>query len=281
MKQVLVCTDGSKYAFEALKYGAWIAEKAGGHLTALYVSDLRQFQLPAVLDLAGSLGIQPYQDSIDILRKVEDEKVKWIRAETEKAMEALGVRSGVFEARSGLLCDVLDEYDRKVDLLVLGKRGEGFEFASEHLGSSLERVLRESALPCWVGNREYREIGNVAFAYDGGKSCREGLRFLTESQWLRDLPFRILVAAEGEGDVGWAQEQAQEAEVTLAGAGYEVETEMLNGVVEDAIANYVSDRGVDLLLMGAYGHSRLRRLIIGSTTSEMLLRCRIPILCFR
>lgn len=281
MKQILVCTDGSKYAFEALKYGAWVAGRTGAHLTALYVSDLRQFQLPAVLDLSGSLGIQPYQDSIDILRQVEDEKVKWVRAETEKALEELGARSAVFEARTGLLSDVVREYADGVDLVVLGKRGEGFEFASEHLGSNLERVLRESELPCLVGNREFREIGKIAFAYDGGKSCEVGLRFLAEDPLLRGLPIRILVAAEGDGDVVWAQERAREAENTLVAAGYAVETEMLNGVVEDAIATYVAEQGVDLLLMGAYGHSRLRRLIIGSTTSEMLLRCRIPILCFR
>ncbi len=281
MKDILVCTDGSKYAFEALKYGAWVADRTGAHVKALYVSDLRQFQLPAVLDLSGSLGIQPYQDSIDILRQVEDEKVKWVRVETEKAFAELGIGSAVFEAQTGLLSDVVREYDGEVDLVVLGKRGEGFEFASEHLGSTLERVLRESELPCLVGNREYREIGKVAFAYDGGKSCLEGLRFLKEESLLKGLPILILVAAEGDGDVDWAREQANEAEDALVDAGYSVEVEMLNGVVEDAIAKYVSDQGIDLLLMGAYGHSRLRRLIIGSTTSEMLRRCRIPILCFR
>jgi nucleotide-binding universal stress UspA family protein len=33
--------------------------------------------------------------------------------------------------------------------------------------------------------------------------------------------------------------------------------------------------------MGAYGHSRIRSLIVGSTTATMVRRCRIPVLMFR
>jgi len=38
---------------------------------------------------------------------------------------------------------------------------------------------------------------------------------------------------------------------------------------------------IDLLLMGAYGHSRIRNLIIGSTTTSMIRSCKIPVLLFR
>ncbi|MDF1750857.1 MAG: universal stress protein, partial [Alphaproteobacteria bacterium] len=38
---------------------------------------------------------------------------------------------------------------------------------------------------------------------------------------------------------------------------------------------------IDLLVMGAYGHSRIRNLIIGSTTSAMLRLCKIPVMMFR
>ena len=38
---------------------------------------------------------------------------------------------------------------------------------------------------------------------------------------------------------------------------------------------------VNLLVMGAYGHSRIRSLIIGSTTSEMIRSCLVPVMLFR
>jgi nucleotide-binding universal stress UspA family protein len=47
------------------------------------------------------------------------------------------------------------------------------------------------------------------------------------------------------------------------------------------IGNRVELGGIDLLVMGAYGHSRIRSLIVGSTTAAMARRCRIPVLMFR
>ncbi len=56
---------------------------------------------------------------------------------------------------------------------------------------------------------------------------------------------------------------------------------MLSGEVETAIAEYVNNTQINLLVAGAYGHSRIRELLIGSTTTELLRRCRVPLLCFR
>jgi nucleotide-binding universal stress UspA family protein len=47
------------------------------------------------------------------------------------------------------------------------------------------------------------------------------------------------------------------------------------------ILDEVEREGIDLLVMGAYGHSRIRTLIIGSTTTATLRRCPVPVLMFR
>jgi nucleotide-binding universal stress UspA family protein len=56
---------------------------------------------------------------------------------------------------------------------------------------------------------------------------------------------------------------------------------MLHGVTEDEIAAYVAAHGINCLIMGAYGHSRIRHLVIGSTTTAMMRQCRVPVLLFR
>lgn len=43
----------------------------------------------------------------------------------------------------------------------------------------------------------------------------------------------------------------------------------------------MAEAAVDLLVMGAYGHSRIRNLIVGSTTTAMLRSCQIPVLLLR
>jgi nucleotide-binding universal stress UspA family protein len=57
--------------------------------------------------------------------------------------------------------------------------------------------------------------------------------------------------------------------------------QLLSGLVVNALSDYVQEAQVDLLVAGAYGHSRIRELLIGSTTTELLRNCRIPVLCFR
>ena len=57
--------------------------------------------------------------------------------------------------------------------------------------------------------------------------------------------------------------------------------EILEGDADEVIADYVIKQEIDLLVMGAYGHSKIRRMIVGSTTSEMVRTCQVPVLMFR
>ncbi len=53
------------------------------------------------------------------------------------------------------------------------------------------------------------------------------------------------------------------------------------GEPEKVIAGTVEQEQIDLLVMGAYGHSRIRSLVIGSTTTAMIRSCLVPIFMFR
>ena len=60
-----------------------------------------------------------------------------------------------------------------------------------------------------------------------------------------------------------------------------VEAAIVQGHTESVIAQAVEANGVGLLVMGAYGHSRIRSLIIGSTTTAMVRECKIPVVLLR
>ena len=47
------------------------------------------------------------------------------------------------------------------------------------------------------------------------------------------------------------------------------------------IAQQLEAHAVDLLVMGAYGHSRIRSMILGSTTTHLLRTCQVPVLLLR
>jgi nucleotide-binding universal stress UspA family protein len=48
--------------------------------------------------------------------------------------------------------------------------------------------------------------------------------------------------------------------------------------VEDAILSYAADSGADFVVMGGYGHSRLREFILGGVTRGMLASMTVPVL---
>ncbi|MFP5434357.1 MAG: universal stress protein, partial [Alphaproteobacteria bacterium] len=67
----------------------------------------------------------------------------------------------------------------------------------------------------------------------------------------------------------------------LRRADFMVEAGIEGGLPDDTIARAAERSGSDLLVMGAYGHSRIRSLIIGSTTTTMIRSCKIPLLLIR
>lgn len=73
----------------------------------------------------------------------------------------------------------------------------------------------------------------------------------------------------------------QGAETQAQAAGFRPICQMIPGVPEQAIAHYIEAHNVHRLLMGAYGHSRIRHLIIGSTTLQLLRSSPVPVLLYR
>jgi len=67
----------------------------------------------------------------------------------------------------------------------------------------------------------------------------------------------------------------------LSGAGFTVTAAMLEGPVVDRLIGYQSEQSIDLTIMGAYGHSRIRQFFVGSQTTNMLGRSQTPLLLLR
>jgi len=281
MKRVLLCTDGSAYSQVCCQYAAWLAGRTACEFEVLYVTDLRQFEVPMVADLSGSLGVQPYQAVLSKLQELEVEKAKVVLREAERQLADAKVTVPTrFTHRTGFLVDCFQEYEQSADLVMLGKRGENANFASGHLGSTMERVVRSSRQPCFVTSRSFQPIERVLLAYDGGKSCRKAVEFLASNPAFHGLELHVVIVAARENEET-ALATLREAEAALVASGQRPICQMLHGVPEDEIAAYVAARGINCLIMGAYGHSRIRQFVIGSTTTAMMRQCRVPVLLFR
>lgn len=281
MKRLVLCTDGSSYGLEATRYACWLAKRTGASIYGLYVSDLRQFEVPVVADITGSFGVQPYQGISSQLELMEKKRAEAIQHATCSIFQAEGLEDRAeFEHHTGLLVEILKDIQKEEDLIIIGKRGENANFDTEHLGSMMERVIRACSVPVWVTSRKFRSIEKVIFAYDGGPSCRKALHHLSRFNFLKELELHVVTVSESRDNDRRSQD-LMEAESVLNNHEFEPICQMLTGEPEGAIAGYVKERGMDMLVMGAYGHNRIRYLLIGSTTTEMIRRCQIPVLCFR
>jgi len=71
------------------------------------------------------------------------------------------------------------------------------------------------------------------------------------------------------------------ARAIIETTGPSVETSNIAGQPEDVLGQRVEENGAALITMGAYGHSKIRSFVLGSTKSDMLRSCRAPVVLMR
>lgn len=281
MNRLLVCIDGSQYGISCSRYAAWIASRIDIEIEVVYVTDLRQFEVPFVADLSGSLGLQPFQAVMGQLQELEKKKAEVTLGQAAKLIEENGYSRSIKKThKTGFLVDSLKELEEEADMILLGKRGENANFATEHLGSTMERVARAATKPCFVASRDFKPIKRALISYDDSESCRKAVLFVKSSPIFKGIEVHVVTVSPNEKEEDRLK-RLQSAESELQGSVESLNCQMLHGETAAQVVEYVKDQEIDLLLMGAYGHNRIRRLIIGSSTTEMLRGCQVPSILFR
>ncbi len=287
MKRILLCTDGSAFAQSSYPYAAWFAERLGARVDVLYVSDSRGQATAEASNLSGSIGLGASESLLKKLVEVEHEraklnhqKAKLILADAEQALTSNGATTVKLIHKTGFLVDCLENLEADADLIVMGKRGEAADFASGHLGANVDRIVRSGHKPCLITPKTVVPMERLLVAYDGSPTGQKLLQFLVESPGLRELEIHLLTVASSESDAEKTRCLA-EAEAVLKGAGLTPRASLQVGEPEKAIARYIDAHDISLLFMGAYGHRRVRHLVIGSTTVQLLRSSQIPVLLYR
>lgn len=280
---VLACIDGSAYTPAVCDAAAWAALRLEAPLTFLHV--LSKGRDPRAADLSGSIGFGAQESLLEELATLDEQRGKLAQERGRQTLTAAKERAraaGVAEPegrqRHGQLVDTLKELEAGVRLLVLGKRGEAAHVASEHLGSHLERVIRSLHRPILMTTEAFSAPQRVMLAFDGSATARKGLEMVAGSPLFRGLPCHLVMAG---ADTAEARALLGQARQTLENAGFEVPAVILPGEAETVLRQYRQEHGIDMIIMGAYGHSRIRQLLIGSTTTEMMRKSTVPLLLLR
>ncbi|WP_191059395.1 universal stress protein [Geminicoccus harenae] len=282
--KILALIDGSIYAQSVCDLAAWAAKRSGLPVEVVHMLGRRDTSsTPA--DLSGSLNIDESETLLSELARLDEQKARLAHQRGRLILDGAATRlreAGVpgvtSKLRNGDLIEAVQELEVDAAYVVIGKRGEAADFARLHLGSNLERVARSARKPVLVAARAFKPIRRVMIAFDGGTSVRKAIAHIAHGDHFRGLPLHLLMAGADNRE---NQDQLGQASGYLRSGGHEATTQILPGEPETVIAREVQEQGIDLLVMGAYGHTRLRNLIIGSTTTEMIRSCKVPILLFR
>lgn len=281
---ILACTDGSIYAPSVYQHAAWAAERLKIGVHVLHMLNPHH-EAPVKTDLSGSIGFNARKHLLEEIVELEAAQSKLaakrgeaILEDARAQLEAAGVREVLADQKHGKLSDSISNYEKDAELVVLGKRGNNADFEKGHLGTNLERVIRSCEHPVLVAAREFKPMRNFIIAFDGGKSARKAVDYAASSPLLKGMHAYLLYVGSGNAKVEAALADAAEQ---LRTAGYEVTIEQRAGEPEKVIERVVAQDHIDLLVMGAYGHSPIRQFIVGSTTTAMIRSVKLPVLLFR
>jgi nucleotide-binding universal stress UspA family protein len=284
IESILACVDGSFYTDSVFAHAAWASKRLDAPVRALHVQ-APSSEHAASADLSGAIGLGAKSSLLDNLSRVDEERGKLdqqrgklILDHATDELKALGVETVEPMHRRGSLVDSITELESTTLMNVLGKRGEHADFSSGHLGSNLERVVRAAHKPVLVAARAFSPIERFVIAYDGGRSTRKAVDYVATSPLFVGLECHLLkIGSDNEGN----RHSLATAAGQLEASGFSVQTLLTKGHPDDVLADYVKANDMNMLIMGAYGHSHIRTMIIGSTTSNMLRSCPIPVLMFR
>jgi nucleotide-binding universal stress UspA family protein len=198
------------------------------------------------------------------------------------AFEDGAQRSGVFQERILETCltfevpSVLVDYARLRDLTLV-PIPEG-----EHVSRwYAETIIFGSGLPTMVLPEERKRpefaLNTVIVAWD---FSRPAARAVADALPLLQKSKRVFVLTVTNEKAIDTRRSSAELAKHLARHGVNVTLDVVDGggrSIGDAIESYVASRNGDLLVMGAYGHSRLREFILGGATKSVLARPPVPI----
>ena len=284
MTNSMALIDGSDYSKSVCEHTAWVARRTGGSVEIVHVLGRRDVSSQPE-NLSGNIGLGARSALLEELAELDGQKARLsqqrgraILDDASAIVSAFGIDNVTTRLRHGEIVETVEDLEADADIIVIGKRGGAADFNKLHLGSNLERVVRSSHRPVLVVSRAFKPIQRFLGAFDGGPSVLKAITEIARSKVFTDLECEMLqVGAETPQAIAQLEGSAN----LLREAGYNVRCKFESGQPEKVIAREIETDAYDLVVMGAYGHSRIRNLIIGSTTTEMIRSCKIPLLLFR
>ncbi|MEM1050333.1 MAG: universal stress protein [Pseudomonadota bacterium] len=274
-KTILVCLTDTHNAERLTRFAAMVAEKFEAHLVGVHPG--RQVVLHS------SVGPYFTEDLLARLSEAEQEESNKLKEIFEGAIDGYSYSSEwrAFIARSEAMSDLLVEHALTADLIIMSQPG-GSEDTYDH--HELHRnLILGAGRPILVMPQfgEFNSVGEkVLLAWNGtresSRAAYESMPFLEKSG-----DVTILGVEPGKASADDMRLHGHDIAASLARHGVHANVSNLRKgeiPVSDEMLNMAADSGADLLVMGAYGHSRVYDFVLGAATSGILAHMTVPTL---
>lgn len=282
LRDLIAVLDGSPHNDAQLAVAVDLARRTDAHLTGICPLDAMQGIYPSVV-----VGPYPemfaFPDAINDFRMRATEKAATMEARFREELRRNGV-NGDWEVATGTPSTVVVRRTRSTDLVVL-RQTDPDEGGPVRWADLIEDVLMGSGRPVllvpYAGR--FETIGkNVLIGWDGS---REATRAAHDMLPLVAPNTKVTVLTIQH--TGRSQNELPGIELAghLARHGLAVTTArtVRDASIQnaDVLLSYASDTGADLLVVGGYGHSRAREVLLGGVTRSLLDHMTLPVLMSR
>lgn len=271
VKTILVHLANDDQSAERLSAAAGLARRLSAHLTALYVTT--PAHMPAAVTGRGASSAYLAEAAA-----IAQEKAEKMRATVVEAMRKEGL-SIELEIVDGEPVEAIAGESRFADLAVVGQ-SPSLTLDSVISLQPMEELPLLTACPCLVlphGRPAPAEIGRRAVL--AWKDSRTTARAMHDSVPMLETTESLLLLAVNED--GGPDATADAAATFLARHGIKVDVRIQQADDGDVGATLIAAAEAtraDMLVMGAFGHSRWREIVFGGATDHVMRHMTMPVL---
>ncbi len=277
-KTILVPIDGSDTSLVAVDYAIELSRSFNSEIIGISIIDIKKLAGPFMRDLGTSIGgMVPYGDFQQNVRKFLEDTCRAALDELEGKCDSTSIPC-TRTIKEGVVSKEIVESAKRCDMISMGMAGEHAFWRDALLGSNLESVVRQTHKPVLVTPEKYKKITKILVAYDGSSFSSKALNAGAEIAQQLHLPLTVITVSDdkksGEDILSRATEISK---------GYDITPDNMleGGDTVDAILGFCKEGSYDLLVIGAYGHSKIRELILGNTTVQIMRKVTCPVLLCR
>lgn len=282
---VVACIDGSALTEAVCDYAAWVSEKVAVPLELLHTIN-HHHETSVTSDYSGNIGLGSQEHLLEQITALEQQQSKLKMQQGKLMLQAAKIRvqkegtnDTVCTQRHGDLIESLIELEDNIRVLVLGLRGQVHDNQAHQIGAKLEAIIRSLHRPILIVNDTYKTPEQFMIAYDGSAAADKVVDMVASSPLYKGLTCHLVCVNKNDAT---AVKLLEDATTKLqAAVDIEVISVKLKGKAEQELCAYQQQNAIDLTVMGAFSHTRLHDVLLGSFTHKMLVNTNKPLLLLR